>query len=137
MTSILSTSFNQDSTCFVCGTENGFAVFNCDPPCERFSRISKDYTQSNGIGIVEMLFRSNIFALVGGGKAPKYPPNVLMIWDDFQDKCVCELEFQSSVTGVRLRRDAILVSIVDKVYFYNFPELQLLHTFELMCNQLQ
>ena len=123
---MLHVSFNQESTCFACGREDGFTVYNCDPPTLRFTRLSQTELEASGIGIVEMLFRSNIFAIVGGGKQPKYPCNTVMIWDDFQSKCIAELEFKSPVTGVKLRRDLILVTIEDKAYIYRFSDLELL-----------
>ena len=134
MNKMLYVSFNQDSTCFACGRENGFAVYNCDPPTERFNRLSINEDEPNGTGIVEMLFRSNIFAIVGGGQNPKYPRNNLMIWDDFQAKCIAELEFKTAVTGVQLRRDIILVTIIDKAYKYNFADLKLLSSYDTCTN---
>ena len=127
-------SFNQDSSCFTCPRENGFIVYNCDPCAERFNRTSDEADSPGSIGIVKMVNRSNIFAIVGGGKNPKYPKNSVMIWDDFQFKVIADLEFKSNVTGLSLTKDYILVTIADKAYFYKFNDLELLETFDTVQN---
>ncbi|CAI5506554.1 unnamed protein product [Closterium sp. Naga37s-1] len=126
----LSVRFNQDFTCFACGTRGGFRVFCCDPLWET---IRRDF-DGRGVGMVEMLFRCNFLAFVGGGANPCYPPNKAMIWDDSHSRCIGELTFRSEVRGVRLRRDRIVVVLEHKVYVYNFADLKLLHQLETLSN---
>lgn len=128
--SLLSVGFNQDYGCFACGTQTGFRIYNCDPFKETFRREF----DGAGIALVEMLFRCNILALVGGGKAPRYSPNKVMIWDDQQSRCIGELSFRSEVRAVRLRRDRIVVVLEFKIYVYNFSDLKLLHQIETLSN---
>ena len=128
--SLLHLSFNQDHGCFAAGTDQGFRIYNCDPFREIFRR---DF-DGGGIGVVEMLFRCNILALVGGGPRPNYPPNKVMIWDDHQSRCIGELSFRSEVRAVRLRRDRIIVVLDHKIFVYNFADLKLVHQIETVPN---
>nr|GEV53692.1 hypothetical protein [Tanacetum cinerariifolium] len=129
--SLFHVSFNQDNGCFACGINQGFRIYNCDPFREIFRR---DFDTGGGIGIVSMLFRCNILALVGGGTHPQYPVNKVMIWDDHQGRCIGELSFRSEVRGVRLRRDRIVVVLENKVFVYNFTDLRLLQQIETFGN---
>ncbi|KAJ7973346.1 Autophagy-related protein like [Quillaja saponaria] len=129
--SLLHLSFNQDSGCFAAGTDHGFRIHNCDPFREIFRR---DFGPGGGVGLVQMLFRCNILAFVGGGSDPQYPINKVMIWDDHESRCIGELSFRSEVKGVRLRRDKIVVVLLHKIFVYNFADLKVLHHIETIAN---
>lgn len=128
--SLLHLSFNQDQACFAAAADNGFRIYDCNPFRELFRREFDD----GGIGQVEMLFRCNILALVGGGSHPQYPPNKVMIWDDHLGRCIGELSFRAAVCGVRLRSDRIVVVVEQKIFVYNLVDLKLVHQIETFLN---
>lgn len=140
--SLLYLSFNQDEGCFAAGTNTGFRIYNCDPLIETnireklppISTPNSATVSGSGIGIVQMLFRSNYLALVGGGQNPQYPLNKVMLWDDHTMRCFGELSFRSEVKSVRFRRDCVVVVLLQKVYVYEFPSLTRGHEIETVEN---
>lgn len=127
---LYSVSWNQDYGCFAAGTSHGFRIYNCNPFKETFRRDLK----TGGFKIIEMLFRCNILALVGTKVNTQYPPNNVIIWDDFQSRCIGEFSFRSEVRAVKLRRDRVVVVLEHKIYVYNFMDLKLLHQIETFAN---
>ena len=73
-----------------------------------------------GVKMAEMLFRTNIIALVGTGNNNSYPSQRLILWDDIQHRPFGELNFKTDVLNVKLRKDKVIVVLEHKVYVYNF-----------------
>jgi len=121
--------FNQDYSCFVCGTEKGFHVFSSVPFKDTFQR-----NLGGGLGIAEMFYKSNILALVGGGIHAKFPSNKAMIWDDRQNKCIGELSFKTPVFSVKLRKDKLVVVLETRIYVYNFVDFYFLDSIDTFPN---
>ena len=112
-------SFNQDNTCFAVGTERGYRIYNLQTPnLDFYERI-----MDGGIGLIEMLYRSNILALVGGGKYPKYPQNKVIIWDDNHGKAITELSFNGYVNNVKLKKDKIIIVCDKQIFVFNLLNL--------------
>eukprot|EP00727_Mastigamoeba_balamuthi_P009401 m51a1_g5083 putative wd repeat domain phosphoinositide-interacting protein 3 (349) ;mRNA; r:242275-244842 len=126
---ILYLSFNQDRSWLCAGTTQGFRVYTCDPFKEHFNR-----TWNQGIGIVEVLLKTNILALVGGGDSPKFPVNKMIVWDDFQNKCIAEMDLRSAIRAVRIRRERIVIVDDTTLYLFNFADLQMLHQINTTSN---
>jgi len=112
---ILYITFNQDGSLFCIGTENGFMVYNSYPLklfCKR--------DMGGGIGIVEMLNKCNIMALVGGGTNPIFDDNKVILWDDSECKISAEICLTYNVHNVKLKKSKIFIIGETEIDVFTF-----------------
>ncbi len=64
-------------------------------------------------------FRTNMIAVVSGGKRPMFSENTVMIYDDKKNKFVLEFTLPTPVLGVRLKRNKLVA-----ICRFAFVELQ-------------
>ena len=121
---ILYIGYNYNSSYFMIGSDIGFQVHQSYPLALKFSRVLK-----GGIGLVQILNKSNIFCLAGGGLSPKYAPNKLMIWDDKKGKEIYEFRFNSKVTNCFIKLKYIFVFCEDTI---NIISMQTMKTVEVI-----
>lgn len=112
-----------------------------------------------GIGFVQMMGKTNYLALIGGGKSPKFAMNKVrttmpayattrlpltlwvrcqaIVWDDLMGKTALEIVALSTVRGIRLARERIVVVLQTSVRVYSFAKpAELLHVYETADNSL-
>jgi len=133
---VINLRFNQDHGCFTCAMESGFRIYNVEPLAEK---LHQGLETVGSVAQLEMLNRSNLLALVGGGALPKYADNTVLIWDDRQKeaekKFALEFTFQQPVVAVRMKADLLIVVLRNQLHIFNFPNKpEKLYTFHTRDN---
>lgn len=123
--SIINITFNQDNSCFAISTEKGFKIYNSYPFEGPYERI-----MNGGLGTVEMLYKSNYLALIGGGKAPKFKNNKVVIWDENSKKIIGELKFIMPIINIKLKKNLLFVICQKRIYLFDFDTYDIIDTIE-------
>ena len=127
--SIINITFNQDNSCFAISTEKGFKIYNSYPFEGPYERI-----MDGGLGVVEMLYKSNYLALIGGGKSPKFNNNKVVIWDEYSKRIIGELKFIIPVINIKLKKDLLFVICQSRIYLFDLNTYDIIDTIETNDN---
>lgn len=131
-TVVLSVAFNNDCSCFSVGLNTGFCIFHA-ATCSL--KTTRDFNA--GLGLVQMMGKSNYLALVGGGRLPRFAQNKVILWDDSKGKVALEITTLTAVRGVQLGRNRIVVVLQNSVRVYSFSKQpDLLSAYETADNLL-
>ena len=121
--------FNFDCSYFCLGTDIGFEVYQTNPLSLIISK-----TLNGGIGIIKILDKSNIFCLVGGGKNPRFSPNVLIIWNDKNDEISNEFRCDSFIVNCYIKQNCIFIICSDNIILLNTKTMELIEKINTINN---
>lgn len=131
--SILSVAFNEDNSCLLCNTTQGFMVYTMSP-----FRCMLQRTIEGGVRLGRMYRQTNLFFLCGTGAALQYPINRVMVWDDLQKQTTAEISLNSRIESLEVSsRGLLVVASHHKVYLYSTDTVTLQESYEIQSPLLQ
>jgi len=138
---LLTYSFNQDFSCFVCGTTGGFRVFCLNEDGTIAERLRREPCPRSSVMHVAMLYKSSIFAMVNQTFEPSGEPapgcmNKVQIWEERKQKVVAELRCRNEVKGVCLHRDIIVMVCEYVIYVYTSGDVKVILHLDTGSNKL-
>ena len=86
--------------------------------------------------MVAMLFKTNLFGIVGSDNNPDYKQNQVIMWDDATKKILYKFTFKEKVLNLKIRRDKIVVVCRNKIHFFNTKNFCCLGSEETGSNPL-
>ena len=63
-----------------------------------------------------MLYKTNIFGIVGSEKNPDYKQNHVLIYDDLNNNILYQITMNEKVLNLKLKRDRIFIVCFKKIY---------------------
>lgn len=68
---------------------------------------------------MRMLYKTNIFGIVGSENNKEYNQNIVLIWDDFGEQILYKIPLNEKVLNLKLRRDKVFIVTKNKIYILN------------------
>ena len=121
--------FNQDYSLISIGTNCGYKIIQISP---------LQIHEKNLLGSIshcELSYRSNLLALIGGGKIPKFNPKKVVIYNDLEDCVENEFKFATPVINVKFKKQYIFIVCEKKIYVFNITTSQNIDSFDTTINK--
>ena len=125
---ILYLSFNKDKTCLSLGMETGYRIYDLT---KKDTLFFYERIFGKGIGIIEMLEKTNILGLVGGGSEPWENEKRVILYDDKVGNAIVNFGFKSKVLNIKLKKDKMLVICENFIYLIGFSNFKSIDSIDL------
>lgn len=117
---------NQTKQLLLYGTGMGFFLYDI---LSNRKTLFRDFSSEGGIRIARLLGSTNIF-----GFTTNNDPNNVILWDDFQKKSFCKLEFNSEILNLILTKTHIIVVEKTLISVYSLTDRKLVKELQTGCN---
>jgi autophagy-related protein 18 len=84
--------------------------------------------------IVEMLYSSDLLAIVGAGEQASLSPRRLCLFKTTTGLPLRELNFLTSILAVRMNKKRLVVVLLEKTFVYDLNTLVMLDTIDTVPN---